>query len=541
MSALALLTLSGASALVLNRAAAIRSRSAVPQPAALAARVSTPPVLSAGQLPALVSTPDHFCSEHQHQLGSLAEYETMYEESVRDPSAFWSGIADGFHWEAPYSEVVSSNFDKTNGKVFSEWFKGGMTNLCYNALDRQVEAGRGGQVAFFHESNDEGEELASWTYSQTLDAVKRLASALKASGVRKGDRVTLFMPMVPQLPIAMLACARIGAVHSVVFGGFSAESLANRLQDAQSRVVITADGVMRGKKVIDLYAIASRAAEIVQGVSIDKQIVLQRLSADQSGVVLKAGRDVWWHDVLASAEPECPVEWVGAEHPLFILYTSGSTGKPKGVLHSTGGYMVFAATTTKYVFDLQLDDVYFCTADCGWITGHSYVTYGPLLNGATQLIFEGVPSFPDAGRLWRIVDKYSVTQLYTAPTAIRALMRLGNAPVEASSRASLKLLGSVGEPINPEAWRWYYEVVGQQRCPIVDTWWQTETGGIMIVPLPIPGANMKPGCAMRPFFGVRPVVIDEQGNEKEGPCEGLLAIKGAWPSTIRDVYGDYER
>ena len=459
-----LVALGGASALILPT-----SRTARARPIGLSAH--------------LVTTPAHFTTHHSHQLSSLAEYEAMYEASVSDPAAFWSAIAHDFYWETAFDEVVSSNFDKTKGKVYSDWFQGGKTNLCYNALDRHVEAGKGSQIAFYHESNDEGEELASWTYEQTLDAVKRLASALKDAGVKKGDRVTLFMPMVPQLPIAMLACARIGAVHSVVFGGFSAESLANRLQDAKSKVVVTADGVMRGKKFVDLHAIASRAAEIVEGVTIERQIVLQRLPVEQSGVALKEGRDIWWSDALTSANPACDIEWVESEHPLFILYTSGSTGKPKGVLHTTGGYMVYAATTTKYVFDLQPEDVYFCTADCGWITGHSYVAYGPLLNGASQVIFEGVPSFPDAGRLWRIVDKYNVAQLYTAPTAIRALMRLGTAPLEGTSRKSLKLLGSVGEPINPEAWRWYYEVVGEERCPIVDTWWQTETGGIMIVPL----------------------------------------------------------
>mmetsp|Transcript_10039 Transcript_10039/g.32929 ORF Transcript_10039/g.32929 Transcript_10039/m.32929 type:complete len:701 (-) Transcript_10039:274-2376(-) len=485
-----------------------------------------------------VVTPSEFPAGN---LRSLAEYDEMYARSVADPSAFWADIADSFHWERRFDEVVDANFDSTKGKVFSSWFSGGTTNLCYNALDRHVAAGKGDQVAFYHESNEEGEELPAWTYAQALAEVQRLANALRGAGVKKGDRVTLFMPMVPQLALAMLACARIGAVHTVVFGGFSAEALASRIEDAASRVVITADGVMRGKKLVGLYEIADKAAGLVRGLEVETQIVLQRLPPDVSGVSLKPGRDVWWGDATAAADPECEVEWVGAEDPLFILYTSGSTGKPKGVLHSTGGYMVYAATTTKYVFDLQPGDVYFCTADCGWITGHSYVTYGPLLNGASQLVFEGVPSYPDAGRLWRMVDKYTIAQLYTAPTAIRALMREGTGPLQGTSRSSLKLLGSVGEPINPEAWRWYYEEVGGSRCPVVDTWWQTETGGVMIVPLPIQGASMKPGCAMRPFFGVQPAVINEQGEEKEGACEGLLAIKAAWPSTIRDVFGDYER
>jgi len=349
--------------------------------------------------------------------------------------------------------------------------------------------------------------------------------------------------MVPQLPIAMLACARLGAVHSVVFGGFSAEALSSRLLDAQSTVVITADGVMRGAKPIDLYSIVEAASQICGDACmlIESTIVYQRLPPSDKTPQLVEGRDAWWTDALAAAEPKCEVEWVDAEDPLFILYTSGSTGKPKGVLHTTGGYMVYTATTSKYIFDLQQDDVFFCTADCGWITGHSYVTYGPMLNRATQVIFEGVPSYPDAGRFWRIVDLHHVTQLYTAPTAIRALMRTGDEPVKATSRKSLKLLGSVGEPINPEAWRWYHDVVGEGRCPIADTWWQTETGGIMITPLPVEGWGQKPGSATFPFFGVQPVLITPDGVEIDGPGEGLLAIKGAWPSTIRAVVGDYDR
>jgi len=355
--------------------------------------------------------------------------------------------------------------------------------------------------------------------------------------------VTLFMPMVPQLPIAMLACARIGAVHSVVFGGFSAEALASRLMDANSQVIVTANGVMRGAKPIALYDIVEKAAAICEAekAPLSSVVILQRLADDALPINFVEGRDAWWHDALPAASAECPVEWMEAEDPLFVLYTSGSTGKPKGVCHTTGGYMVYAATTSKYIFDLQDGDTFFCTADCGWITGHSYVAYGPLLNGASQLVFEGVPSFPDAGRLWRMCDKYQVSQLYTAPTAIRALMAAGEEPVKAAKRSSLKLLGSVGEPINPEAWRWYYEVVGDSRCPIVDTWWQTETGGIMITPLPCKGWDMKPGSATRPFFGVQPVLLTPEGVEIEGEGEGLLAVRQAWPSTIRDVLGDYER
>jgi len=494
-------------------------------------------------LPERMPVPDAFLKRGEHHLSGIDQYREMYEQSVNDPTAFWGGIASQFHWETPWDEVVSSNFDSSAGTVFTSWFKGGKTNICFNAIDRHVTAGHGDQIAFYHEANDESEEMQAWTYQQVLDEVSRLANVLKAKGVKKGDRVTLFMPMIPQLPIAMLACARIGAVHSVVFGGFSAEALAGRLVDAESTVVVTADGVMRGGKMIKLFDIVDKAAAICAeaGKPVVSLVCLQRLADGAAGVELAEGRDVWWHDEVAAASATCDVEWVDSEHPLFVLYTSGSTGKPKGVLHTTGGYMVYAATTSKYIFDLQPGDVYFCTADCGWITGHSYVSYGPMINRATQLIFEGVPSYPDEGRLWRAVDKYAVTQLYTAPTAIRALMGKGEAPVKATSRASLRLLGSVGEPINPEAWRWYYEVVGDSRCPIVDTWWQTETGGIMITPLPTEGWDAKPGSATFPFFGVQPAIITREGEELHGEAEGLLAIKAPWPSTIREVLGDYER
>ena len=486
-----------------------------------------------------VDVPDAFLKSRTPLLKNVGEYEEMYAKSISDPSAFWSEIANQFHWETPFETVVESNFASSKGTVATEWFKGGKTNIAYNALDRHVAAGAGDQIALYHEANDEDDDIKSeWTYSEVLAEVKKLANVLKSKGVKSGDRVSIFMPMVPQLPIAMLACARIGAVHSVVFGGFSAEALASRLTDAKSTVVLTANGVMRGAKPIKLFDIVADAAKLA---NVESTIVLQRLSDETLPIDMTEGRDVWWHDAVGAADAECDVEWVDAEHPLFVLYTSGSTGKPKGVLHTTGGYMVYAATTSKYIFDLQKDDVFFCTADCGWITGHSYVTYGPMLNKATQVVFEGVPSHPDAGRMWRVVDKYKVSQLYTAPTAIRALMRSGEDPVKATSRESLKLLGSVGEPINPEAWRWYHSVVGEGRCPIVDTWWQTETGGIMITPLPTEGFTQKPGCASRPFFGVQPVVITPEGKEIEGACEGLLAIKGPWPSTIRGVVGDYDR
>jgi len=489
-----------------------------------------------------VPVPEAFLSSRTPHLSGIDEYNSMYKRSIDDPSGFWGDIAETFHWEEKYDKVVTSNFNSKNGKIFSEWFSGGKTNICYNALDRHVAAGFGDQIAFHHEPNDEGEELPSWTYAQVLEEVQRLGSYLKSQGVKPGDRVTIYMPMVPQLPVAMLACARIGAVHSVVFGGFSAEALAGRLQDAESTVVITANGVMRGTKPIELYDTVKKAAQIASdaGLEIKSAVVLQRLDNDKMPTTLRE-EDSWWHDVVPKASADCPVEWRDSEDPLFVLYTSGSTGKPKGVVHTTGGYMVYSATTTKYIFDLKPDDVYFCTADCGWITGHSYVTYGPLLNRGTQVIFEGVPSYPDSGRLWRAVDKYSVNQLYTAPTALRALMRSGDDAVKATSRESLRVLGSVGEPINPEAWRWYHDVVGEGRCPIVDTWWQTETGGIMISPQPIKGFDEKPGSASLPFFGIEPVLLTSEGKELEGEAEGMLAIKSPWPSAIRDVLGDYER
>ena len=503
-----------------------------------AARLSVPRMDDTDTMP----VPEAFLASRQTYIKDFDEYKTMYERSIRDPEGFWGEIAKQFHWEVPFTKVVDFNFKSTNGKIFSRWFEGGKTNICYNALDRHVKAGHGGQIAMYHESNEEGEELPSWTYAQMLAEVEKMGSWLLAQGVKPGDKVSIFMPMVPQLPIAMLACARIGAVHSVVFGGFSAEALANRLVDAQSTVVITADGVMRGTKPVKLFeTVAAAAALCSSSMPIAKVLILQRLGPDKLKLELEKGRDVWWHEALSAADPSCAVEWMGAEDPLFVLYTSGSTGKPKGVVHTTGGYMVYAATTSKYIFDLKPEDTFFCTADCGWITGHSYVTYGPMLNRAKQLVFEGVPSYPDAGRLWRAVDKYEVTQIYTAPTAIRSLMKVGDTPVTSTSRKSLKLLGSVGEPINPEAWRWYHKVVGDGRCPIVDTWWQTETGGIMITPLPTKGFGEKPGCASLPFFGVQPVLLTSEGVELEGAAEGLLALKGPWPSAIRAVLGDYER
>jgi len=488
-------------------------------------------------------------------LESIEKYHEMYAQSVEDPAAFWAGIASQFEWRgAPLDakDGLKYNFDRTKGDVYIEWFKGSTTNLAYNCLDRQVEAGFGNKVALFAERNGVDESATnqpeSYTYSELLAEVNKLANALRAKGVKKGDRVAIFMAHVPENCIAMLACARIGAVHSVVFGGFSKEALASRIVDSGAKIVLAQDGVMRGGKLIGLKGIVDAALPIVTemgGEAVESTIVLQRLGTPEclETMEMVEGRDAWWHEALAAEDPEvCETEWLDAEDPSFILYTSGSTGKPKGILHTTGGYLLGSATTFKYTFDFQPEDVFFCTADCGWITGHSYVTYGPLLNGATQVVFEGVPSYPTASRLWEVVDKYAVTHLYTAPTAIRAFMGAGDDFVTRTSRKSLKLLGTVGEPINPEAWRWYFEVVGDSRCPIVDTWWQTETGSHMITPLPTKGWGLKPGSASLPSFGVQPALLDAQGKELSGnPAEGLLALKAPWPSALRGVWGDAKR
>ncbi|KAG2430287.1 hypothetical protein HYH02_013765 [Chlamydomonas schloesseri] len=473
----------------------------------------------------------------------LAQYKEMYERSTSDPDAFWAEQADAVHWEKKWTPpLCQSNIDVENGPVHISWFVGAETNVAYNCLDRHIEAGLGDRVAMYWEGNDEGEERVL-TYSELKSMVCRIANYLKSLGVKRGSDVTMYMSLVPELPAAMLACARIGAVHSVVFGGFSAEALSGRILDSQPNVVITSSGTMRGPKPIGLKAIVDDALEICEkhGHTVQHVLVLEQLPLAEVGGSMKPGRDVTWREAVDSQSDECPVEWLPAEAPLFKLYTSGSTGKPKGVLHTTAGYMLGALVTTKYVFDLQpATDVYWCTADCGWITGHTYVAYGPMLLGATQVLFEGVPTWPDAGRCWSIVDKYKVTIVYTAPTAIRALHAKGDAYVTRYSRASLRLLGSVGEPINPEAWRWYHQVVGGGRCPIVDTWWQTETGAHMITPLP--GATpLKPGSATLPFFGVEPVVLDDKGNELQGPCEGVLCIKKPWPSMMRTVAGDHAR
>ncbi|KIZ06574.1 acetyl-CoA synthetase [Monoraphidium neglectum] len=475
---------------------------------------------------------------------NVDQYKAMYQRSIEDPDGFWADIASEFHWHKKWDEKHTSwNFDVRNGPIHVEWFKGGLTNIAYNCLDRHVAAGRGDQPCFLWEGN-EPKDSAVMTYSQVLGEVCRMANYLRSIGVGKGDAVSIYMPMVCELPIAMLACARIGAVHSVVFGGFSAEALAGRIADCKAKVLITSSGVMRGSKKIDLKAIADKAVEMAElnDEHLVSTVVVQEVkhAVTREHTHFVQGRDVWWEDALRGQPTEAEVEWVEADHPLFLLYTSGSTGKPKGVVHCTGGYMVYTFTTTKYVFNMAPGDVYWCTADCGWITGHSYLTYGPLLVGASQVVFEGVPTYPAADRCWQVVDKYKVKQFYTAPTAIRSLMRAGELYVKEHNRDSLRILGSVGEPINPEAWRWYHDVVGDGRCPIVDTWWQTETGGHMITPLPNTW-QQKPGSATLPFFGVVPVIVDDKANELQGEAEGMLCIKQAWPSTLRTVYGDHDR
>ena len=473
----------------------------------------------------------------------IEEYKEMYARSLQDPDGFWGQIAEQFYWEKKWDKVREYNFDMDKGPISIKWFLNGKTNICYNCVDRHLET-RGDQPALLWEGNEPDED-AQMTYNELYTEVTKCANVLKAHGVKKGDRVTMYLPMVLELPITMLACARIGAIHSVVFGGFSADSLKDRLVDADCKILITADGTFRGKKPILLKQISDEAMILSakEGVEVASCIVVKRVG-DDKGVecMMTQGRDTWYHEEMAKVEAKCKVEWMDAEDPLFILYTSGSTGKPKGVQHNVGGYMLYTALTHKNVFDYHDGDVYWCTADIGWVTGHSYILYGPLLNGAKSLMFEGIPTYPDAGRFWAVVDKWKVQQFYTAPTAIRALMRAGEDVVKQHSRKSLKLLGTVGEPINPEAWHWYNTVVGDERCPIVDTWWQTETGGIMITPLPGAIAT-KPGSATLPFFGVEPVILDaETGKEKEGNgVDGVLAIKAPWPGQLRSLWGSHDR
>ena len=460
-----------------------------------------------------------------------AGYREMYRRSLEDPDGFWLEQARRLDWVSPPTRAGNASFARDS--VLIEWFADGTLNVAANCVDRHAER-TPDRTAILWEGDDPAESKAI-SYAELRAEVCRMANVLKARGVTAGDRVTIYMPMIPEAAFAMLACARIGAVHSVVFGGFSPDALADRILDCESSLLITADEGVRGGRRIPLKANADRALARCPGVS--TVLVVRRTGGD---VAWTDGRDVWWHEARAAAADECEAPAMGAEAPLFILYTSGSTGKPKGVLHSSGGYLLYAAMTHRYVFDCRDDDIYWCTADVGWVTGHSYIVYGPLANGATTLMFEGVPNFPDPSRFWRVVDKHKVSVFYTAPTAVRALMREGDAPVAATRRDSLRLLGSVGEPINPEAWLWYYNTVGEGRCPIVDTWWQTETGGVMIAPLP--GATpLKPGSATRPFFGVEPVLVDSAGATVEGEGTGVLCIARSWPGQMRTVYGDHRR
>ena len=474
-------------------------------------------------------------------IGSMEEYQEKYKKSIEDPDGFWTEEAEKFVWFKKWDTVREFNYDVGIGNISIEWFKGGKTNMTVNCIDRHLET-RGEQTAILWEGNEQGEN-SSLTYDQLHAEVCRFANVLKKHGVQKGDRVSIYMPMVPELAIAMLACARIGAVHSIVFGGFSPTALADRILDSSCTCLITTDGAFRGAKPVPVKANADEAIKLAaqSGVNVKTCIVAERVGSKVS-VDMVPGRDYWWHDEMKDAEPDCEPEPMDAEDPLFILYTSGSTGKPKGVQHNVGGYMIFAALTHKYIFDYQDGDIWWCTADIGWVTGHSYIVYGPLANGATTIMFEGIPTYPDAGRFWDVVDRLKVTQFYTAPTAIRALMSHGEEIPNKYNLSTLKVLGSVGEPINPEAWRWYHKNVGRGRCPIVDTWWQTETGGILITPLP--GCTpTKPGSATFPFFGVLPVVIEaETGKIIEGNgVEGVLAIKEPWPGQMRTIYRDHDR
>ena len=460
-----------------------------------------------------------------------AKYLEMYEESLRDPDAFWGEHGKRIDWIRPYTKVKNTLYSKEDVSI--KWYEDGTLNACVNCIDRHLDA-RGDDIAIIWEG-DEPDQDAKITYRQLYEEVCRFANVLKQQGVGKGDRVTIYMPMIPEAAFAMLACARIGAIHSVVFGGFSPDALAGRIQDCDSCCVITADEGIRGGRKIPLKANTDAALEQCPGVS--SVVVVARAQGD---VNMVAGRDIWYHEVKDTVDAECPPEEMSAEDPLFILYTSGSTGKPKGVLHTTGGYMVYASMTHEYVFDYKRGEIFWCTADVGWVTGHTYIVYGPLANGATTMMFEGVPNYPDNSRFWNVCDKHQVNIFYTAPTALRALMREGEAPVKAASRSSIRLLGSVGEPINPEAWLWYHREVGEGRCPIVDTWWQTETGGVLITPLP--GATpLKPGSASRPFFGIRPELVDADGKLLEGATSGNLCIADSWPGQMRTVYGDHQR
>ena len=479
-----------------------------------------------------VYEPSAAFKERAH-ISSMEEYEEMYQRSVEDPEAFWDEQADRIDWFEPYDTVRDVSYEPRDVDI--NWYEGGVTNACYNAVDRHLEDKAGETALIFEPDDPREQETQHITYADLHREVSRFANVLKKQGVEKGDRVTIYLPMIPQAAYAMLACARIGAIHSVVFAGFSPDSLADRILDCESDYLITADEGRRGGGTVPLKENADEALERCDRV--ETVLVVQHTGGD---IDWTEGRDLWYHEEKETVSDECEPVPMDAEDPLFILYTSGSTGKPKGVLHTTGGYLVYTSMTHEYVFDLHEDDVFWCTADVGWITGHSYMVYGPLVNGSTQVFFEGTPTYPGPSRLWDVVDKHEVSIFYTAPTAIRALMRHGTEPVEQTDRSSLRVLGTVGEPINPEAWRWYYNEVGNGTCPIVDTWWQTETGGIMITPLP--GATpQKPGSAAKPFFGIRPQIVNKAGDVQEGATEGILVIEDSWPGQMRSVYKNHER
>ncbi len=465
-------------------------------------------------------------------VNSLEVYQERYADSIKDPEGFWAKIAERLTWFEKWDTVRDYDFVKAEIK----WFEGGSLNACYNCLDRHVDAGHGDETAIIWEGNDPSEDK-TYSFNELLVEVKKFANVLKAQGIEKGDRVCIYLQMVPELAVAMLACARIGAVHSIVFGAFSAEALRDRINDSACKLLITQDTAMRGARS-DIPMKANADAAVVNCPSIEKTVVVKRTGDE---VDFDEKRDIWWHEAMETASTECEAEVMDAEDPLFILYTSGSTGKPKGVLHTTGGYLVYTSYTHEQIFDYHEGDVYWCTADIGWITGHSYIIYGPLANRAITVMFEGVPNYPDYGRFWQVVEKHDINLFYTAPTALRALMKEGDTWVDKYDRSTLRLLGTVGEPIKEPEWLWYYNIVGEERCPIIDTWWQTETGGILITPLPA-ATPLKPGSATYPFFGIEPVILDEEGKEVEGnPATGYLCIKTAWPGIMRTVYGDHER